>query len=230
MRYILALLLLFTFITPPLASETLELPKPTIKKFESYEEARQAAANDPNKRLFCMFSATWCDPCQQMKADVIFDKAIWESIHKYAIVYIVDVDVETRLAKIYYESGVWEGNLPTCFLYSKDTKKVIGVLEGYTSKQKFVEWWNAAAKRDQQPSTPRGALPSRPSESVKPLAQWILDKCNQQEIKSLIYYLNQGTVKNMTKVEPTANANTAKRVDKVSGVRDGVRSEGTISD
>lgn len=229
MRYVLVLLLSLLFVTPTLAGELAELPKPTTNKYESYEEARQAAANDPQKRLFCMFSASWCEPCQQMKSDVIFDKAIWEAINKYAVVYIVDVDVESRLAKIYHDSGVWEGNLPTCFLYSNDTRKIIGVLEGYTSKQKFVDWWNAAAKRDQKPATPPNSLPSSPSESVKPLAQWILDKCNQQEVNSLIYYLNKGTVKNMTKVEPV-NANTPRRVDKVSGLRDGMRGQGSDSD
>lgn len=219
LKLILAIIL---FATPSFASELPEAPKPTKAKYESYEEARQAAAKDPNKRLFCMFTAGWCEPCQQMKSDVIFDKAIWEAINKYAVVYFVDVDKEPRIAKIYHESGIWEGNLPTCFLYSKDTKLIIGTLEGYTSKQKFSDWWNSAAQRDQStPNTPPSNLPSSPSDSVKPLAEWILSKCNQQEINSLIFYLNKGTVKNMVKVEPV-NANSVRRDDPVLSVRDGM--------
>ena len=107
MRFLIAFLLL---TCPLFAAEELEIPKsakpkPGINMYATHAEARNAAAEDPNKRLFCMFTTTWCQPCQQLKADVIFNKQIWEGINKYAIVYFVDVDAEVKVAQIYKKSA-----------------------------------------------------------------------------------------------------------------------------
>jgi len=193
-------LITFLMLTCPLFAQEIAEP-PAFSSYKTYNDARTAAIQNPDKRLFCVFTASWCQPCQQLKADVIFQKHIWEGINKYAIVHFVDVDKETEIAQIYRDNPgltkdktTWNGNLPTCFLYSKDTKFIVGTLEGYTSVEKFAEWWNVSAKKDKTCSPPpkEQRPPSiieedqtQPLGRMNDLARWLKTFATTEELNEL---------------------------------------------
>jgi thioredoxin-related protein len=110
------------------------IPSPT-----SYTEA-MSLSKRYNKKLFLVFSATWCGACKEMKQNVWPDKSVKEALSKY-VVYFVDVDKERELANQYGIRSIPQYGI---FDVSEGTAKPIKVTAGDMSVQDFLTWLNAA--------------------------------------------------------------------------------------
>lgn len=108
---------------------------PSDFKPATYSEAFTAAQRH-QKRLFLIFSASWCPPCQAMKRDVWTDQRVKDRLAEY-IVYVVDVDKESDVAAQYSVRS-----MPTYGVYEVvDGKpKVIKQASGGRSAKSMVDW------------------------------------------------------------------------------------------
>ena len=81
--------------------------------------------------------------------------------------------------------------MPTCFVYSKDTKFILGTLEGYTSIQRFAQWWNDASKRDKTKPGVEPIIPQAPPKvsNMLLLALWLNSTFPPEEIAQLVSML-----------------------------------------
>ena len=109
-----------------------------------YESAR-AAARAANKPLLLDFTATWCEPCQQMKQNVLSDSAVQNVINSRFVPVQVDIDHSPQLAQQYQISAV-----PTYKIVSADGA-VLKEQTGAMSKDEFVQWLGTSAPAATRP-------------------------------------------------------------------------------
>jgi len=108
-----------------------------------YTEAANYARNN-RARMFVMFTASWCGPCQRLKQDVLIP--LKEVLAKRYVIYHVDIDREPQVAEVYKRIGCFNGSVPTYVLIDNDFQ-VMGVGQGYKSIGDFVQWHNIVVER-----------------------------------------------------------------------------------
>lgn len=114
-------------------------------RYENYADAHAAAVKQ-DKRMFVMFTASWCDPCTRFKRNVLYRKAIWESLEKWFVIHLVDTDVETETVTLFRKTGYPCNTVPTLFFLNQGATKVTGVNVGGLSATNFRRWYNIVHK------------------------------------------------------------------------------------
>lgn len=71
----------------------------------SLSAAREESAKT-GKPVLAYFTATWCPPCQQMKAETWSDPRVGSDLPKYTVPVKIDVDEHPDLAMQFNVSGI----------------------------------------------------------------------------------------------------------------------------
>ena len=102
---------------------------------KSYVEAVEIAKKN-DKKLFLIFYATWCSPCQQMKTNVWTNNKVKFALRNY-VVYMVNVDKDREIAN---ECGV--RTVPTYGIFdtSSGATKLMKVTSGGRNVEEFLGW------------------------------------------------------------------------------------------
>jgi protein disulfide-isomerase len=100
--------------------------------FHGYRDAMKQA-KEKDKQVFVYFGAGWCEPCKEMRANVLVDKGVKEKLDRYIMSY-VDVDKDPRTAKAHKVR-----TLPAYMIVDKNGK-TIKASSGYKSAPEFLEW------------------------------------------------------------------------------------------
>ncbi len=108
-RIALAFALLLSLTACVLAEDTGDKPAPEEKKSETPAETGIAWGHDytkaseeavaAKKKLFIVFSTTWCGPCKRLQSVVWSDKAVGERVAKDFVPVKLDGDKEAALKK-----------------------------------------------------------------------------------------------------------------------------------
>ncbi len=98
----------------------------------SYENALKASALK-KKPLFLYFGASWCGPCQQIKANTFQTPEVQKRFGDF-VVWFVDIDKDANLKQKYGVTAV-----PTYFVVDSN-EKILGSSSGYRQKKDFLEW------------------------------------------------------------------------------------------
>lgn len=106
--------------------------KERYQEASSYTEAFRLAEQQ-NKKVLLIFSATWCGPCRQMKSTTLANEQVKEEMTKY-IIYKVDVDQERSIASKYNVSGV------PYYCIVNTSERINRQTSGYMDSQKFIKW------------------------------------------------------------------------------------------
>ncbi len=89
-------------------------------------------AQNQNKEVMMMYSATWCPECNYMKEVVFKDKKVVNYINSHFVVLGLDIQKD-KLPKGFNFMGI-----PTFFFINKDAKQ-IGKIEGGDKADKFLK-------------------------------------------------------------------------------------------
>jgi thioredoxin-like negative regulator of GroEL len=95
--------------------------------------AAQDEASKASKPRLLYFTATWCGPCQRMKATTWSDTTVEAALQKYVPVKI-DIDEHPDLARQYRIEAI-----PTMVLVGTDGMLVRSTTGGMSS-QEFLSW------------------------------------------------------------------------------------------
>jgi thiol:disulfide interchange protein len=95
--------------------------------------AAMDSARVAGKPALLYFTATWCGPCQDMKADTWSDAAVEAKLRAYVPVKI-DIDQNVELALQYNSEAV-----PTFVVLDKDGR-TIKRTSGYMTPVEFIAW------------------------------------------------------------------------------------------
>jgi thiol:disulfide interchange protein len=120
------------FEYPPPGQEVPQrIPKPA-----TYDEAINIA-QQYNTQLFLIFTASWCEPCKKMKAEVWPDERVQGLLKDY-VIYVVDVDRERAVA-----NGLRVRTIPAygVFDVSSGTVKSLQIASGSRNVEEFVAWF-----------------------------------------------------------------------------------------
>lgn len=79
-----------------------------------------------------VFSATWCQPCKELKKVLIENE---DELENYVDVDIIDIDNNTELVSQYKVRGV-----PTTILVDKDETIELNRKTGYMNKNQLMEF------------------------------------------------------------------------------------------
>lgn len=139
---LLAIVLMFAVVNTGFAAN--KLPN----AYKNYDEAYQAAV-EQNRRVFIMFTASWCEPCNITKREALYKPEIWRPLNKYFIVHFVDIEVETKTVQMFSKAKLYTGNIPTMYFLDKGAKNIKGRHIGqFSSPQEFNEWYKFVHKLD----------------------------------------------------------------------------------
>ena len=130
-------------------SQSVDIKIENINKHKTYWDALEESKKD-KKRLFVLFTASWCSPCQKFKKEVLFRKDIWKFLNDNCVIYFLDIDKERGVAQLFRKYKIWHGSVPTSFVFSNDGKYILGILTGYKSINNFAKWYNSSIKLEQK--------------------------------------------------------------------------------
>lgn len=137
-RIILALVLVFG-IVGHLPAENLP------NRYPSYAAAYQAAVQQ-DKRMFVMFTADECSPCDTMKR-ILFDKEVWVPLNQYFIIHFVNTNTEPDTVKLFGQNKLYDYRTPTMYFMDKGSKNIIGRQVGvFRNKYEFNDWYKFVHK------------------------------------------------------------------------------------
>ena len=102
------------------------------RKPTTFEEVQEIAKKQ-DKNIFLYFGATWCPPCQMMKASVLPDERVKAKLDKL-IVVIIDTDNARDLAIKYNVAGI------PCFMIVTPDGGVLKRHSGLFSVNEMTEW------------------------------------------------------------------------------------------
>jgi thiol:disulfide interchange protein len=128
-------------LAPPL--EKTVVPDPiTQPEPDSYSDAIEIAKEE-KKPLIIMFTAQWCQPCQDFKRRTLFP--IHNKLRQTHIIYMVDVDnkreARTKQAFRSLPKGwQWTGQVPTVYVTDTQVIRLRSKTVGYMSPQTFEQW------------------------------------------------------------------------------------------
>jgi thioredoxin-related protein len=108
----------------------------------NYTDAYNKMVND-NKPGIIVMSATWCIPCGKLKQEI---KPLLPKLHKYYVVYMLDVDEEKDIAIQFKKMKLWRGSVPAIIIVNHGAKKAIAYKEGFLTKSQFINWHNGVVK------------------------------------------------------------------------------------
>ncbi len=97
----------------------------------NFDKAMQKAQNQ-NKEVMMMYSATWCPECNYVKEVVFKDKRVIKYINKHFVLLGLDIQKD-KLPKGFNYMGI-----PTFFFINKD-KKQTGEIVGGDKAGKFLK-------------------------------------------------------------------------------------------
>jgi len=111
-----------------------EIPQ-RIPKPATYNEALDIA-QQYDKELFFIFTASWCGPCKKMKAEVWPDERVQGLLKEY-VVYVVDVDRERAVA-----DRMRVKTIPAYGIFEVLSGKVkpLRIASGGRNVEEFVTW------------------------------------------------------------------------------------------
>ena len=110
-------------------------------KYPTYAQAHAAAVKQ-DKRMFVLFTASWCAPCQEFKKQILYSDGLWQPLNRYFIVHMVDIDVEKSTVKMFSDAKVYTGSVPTMYFLDHGGKKIIGRhIGGFSNPNSFASWY-----------------------------------------------------------------------------------------
>lgn len=97
-----------------------------IKWYTNLDSAIKEAQNT-NKQIFVVFSASWCPACQQLESETLVDDNVKQKISQNYVAVKIDVDTNPELSSKY---GIY--SIPT-IVFMNSNGEVIKKIEGYQS-------------------------------------------------------------------------------------------------
>lgn len=97
-----------------------------IKWYTNLDSAIKEAQNT-NKQIFAVFSASWCPACQQLESETLVDDNVKQKISQNYVAVKIDVDTNPELSSKY---GIY--SIPT-IVFMNSNGEVIKKIEGYQS-------------------------------------------------------------------------------------------------
>lgn len=133
MRLLLMLVVLvFVGCDKPEPMKAPPTPAPVSPPFPKTIDDALAAAKGSNRPVCVQFSASWCGPCQRLKAETLNDPAVKKYLRENAIYVYIDGDEHPADVRKYRINGY-----PTTLVLSSDGKE-LGRIVGFRPVRQFL--------------------------------------------------------------------------------------------
>ena len=129
-------LLAFAIIASAFMAWQLHGDKPELVNWPHDFDAAQARSHAGGGPVLAYFTATWCGPCQKMKATTFTDSRVEHALDKFSIVKI-DLDQQKDLAMKYHAEAI------PMFAILDNDGNVKKETSGYMTADEFLAWLNS---------------------------------------------------------------------------------------
>lgn len=97
-----------------------------LKWYTNFDSASLEAQN-ADKQIFAVFSASWCPACQQLESETLVDEKVIQKLSQNYVAVKIDVDTNPELSSKY---GVY--SIPTVIIMNSNGDEIKRI-EGYQS-------------------------------------------------------------------------------------------------
>ncbi len=97
-----------------------------LKWYANFDSAISEAQN-ADKQIFTVFSASWCPACQQLESETLVDEKVIQKLSQNYVAVKIDVDTNPELSSKY---GVY--SIPTVIIMNSNGDEIKRI-EGYQS-------------------------------------------------------------------------------------------------
>jgi thioredoxin-related protein len=167
-KVVVSFLIVLCFLVTSVTGAEVEQPR-------TYWELMDKARKE-NKRVFIMFTADWCGPCQEMK-DKVLKGRIEEFLNKHYLVYYLDIDKEKDVADLYAKhktkggQPIFDGSIPAFYIYNNGGSHILSRRTGYMDATTFSRWHDSIYKKATPPPPPRVQPQPQPQPRQQPWPQ-----------------------------------------------------------
>lgn len=117
--------------TQSVATNTNSNSSSEIKWYTDFDSAISEAQNT-NKQIFAVFSASWCPACQQLESETLVDERIKQKISQNYVAVKIDVDTNPELSSKYSIYSI------PAIVFMTSNGEVIKKIEGFQSPDQLL--------------------------------------------------------------------------------------------
>lgn len=110
----------------PLTTNETSNSSSELKWYANFDSAISEAQN-ADKQIFAVFSASWCPACQQLESETLVDEKVIQKLSQNYVAVKIDVDTNPELSSKY---GVY--SIPTIIIMNSNGDEIKRI-EGYQS-------------------------------------------------------------------------------------------------